>query len=114
MQNSLIANLTTWLHWGCERESSHMLKRKIFHVNASSLVAILLMLLFATLDALTGNPALLRAIWLQLPFYLIFAAVPWVNRLGLANLARWMLALAITAVVAANVWLVHGSWLQLH
>jgi diguanylate cyclase (GGDEF)-like protein len=114
MSNTLIANLVAWLHWGCEREPSHMLKRKIFHVNASALIAICSMLLFAVLDVSTRNPALIRGVELQLPFYLVFLAVPWLNRQGYVELARWVLALSITAAVALVVWLASGTWLNLH
>ncbi len=114
MPNTLIENLVAWLHWGCEHEPSHMLKRKIFHVNASSLIAIGLMLLFAVLYGAMGNPALARSVEFQLPFCLVFLAVPWLNRQGRASLARWMLALSITATVALTIWQVSGTWLYLH
>lgn len=112
--NALMSNLLAWLHWGCDREEAHTLRRKIFNVNAAALIAILAMAFFAAFAVLVNNPGLIKAIQLQIPFYFVFAAVPWLNRQGRAGLARWAVSLAITAAVAANVWLVSGSWLQLH
>lgn len=112
--NALMTNLLAWLRWGCEREEAHTLRRKIFNVNAAALIAILSMAFFAVLDVLARNPGLTRAFLLQIPFYFIFAAVPWLNRQGYAGLARWIVSLSLTAMVAVNVWLANGSWLDLH
>lgn len=112
--NALMTNLLVWLRWGCERVESHTLQRKIFHVNVAALIALVSMAIFAVLDVVVHNPALIRAVQLQLPFYFIIATVPWLNRRGHAAMARWTISLSITAAVAFNVWLVNGSWLQLH
>ncbi len=112
--NSWMTNLSRWLRWGCEQVESHTLQRKIFHVNVTALTALVAMATFTTLDLLTHNPALYKAALLQLPFYLIIAAVPWLNRHGHIGLARWVISLSISGAVAFNIWLVNGSWLQLH
>lgn len=114
MLKQLFSDVMGWLRWGCEDVESHTLRRKIFHVNVAALIAILSMLFFALLDLWADNPALHLAIMLQVPFYFIFAAVPWFNRQGYWGAARWMISLSITAAVALNVWLVNGSWLELH
>lgn len=102
------------MHWGGERVESHSLQRKIFHVNVAAFLAILWMLFFAVLNMLTGNPALIKSNLVQMPFYFFVFAVPWLNRHGHTGLARWVLTLSITAAVASNIWLITGSWLDLH
>lgn len=106
--------LWTWTHWGCDGVESLSIRRKIFHVNVAALIAILSMVLFAVPNALTGNPALIRTDLVQIPFYFLAFAVPRLNRHGHTGMARWLLSLTITALVAASIWAANGSWLDLH
>lgn len=114
MLNSLMQDLWTWTHWGCDGIESHSLRRKIFHVNVAAYIAIFSMALFAVPNALTGNSALIKTELAQIPFYFLILAVPWLNRHGHAGIARWLLSLSVTAAIATDIWVANGSWLDLH
>jgi len=110
----LISRLNNWIHWGCDDASTHTLKRKILHANITALVSIITMAVFAAVNLVIGNPALIEVDLVGIPFYFTAAAVPWLNRRGRAWLASWLMSFSITASVAAIILAVYGSMFGVH
>jgi diguanylate cyclase (GGDEF)-like protein len=110
----LITLLKNCLHWGCDAAANHSLKRKILHANITALITILTMLLFAGINSMIGNPALIESNLLAIPFYFTAAAVPWLNRRGHFTRASWLLSLSLPVSIAVMTWAVYGSRFGLH
>ena len=103
-----------WLRWGSNLSPSFSHRRKILQLNATAVMTFGVLVGFSIAYLASGNPALLRMALFQLPVMVITAAIPWLNRRGQHDLARWGLLLSVTGLIAAGTWLSSGRHLRIH
>lgn len=105
----------TWLRWGVNSQPDWTLKRKIFHTNIGALVALLSLFTYcAALVLFLGSWTTSKIFLAELPFYVLLAMVPWFNRKGLDNLARWTFVFSAMASQVIAVLVAFGSFLNVH
>lgn len=108
----MLSQLNTWIHWGVDSHLDYTTKRKVLFTNIGALVAILSLGFYALLFAFIGNPALINVIYSQLPFYPMLVLVMHLNRKGMHDQARWLLAFAIVVSQIAASFISFGSFLN--
>lgn len=103
-----------WLQAGTDRTISHVQRRKLVQLNAAALLVVVLVVGLGLAYLASGNAALRRAGWNQLPLLAFALAIPALNRRGHVAVARWGLLLGATLTVASATVLSSGSYLELH
>lgn len=103
-----------WLQAGTDRTSGYVQRRKLVQLNAAALLVVVLLAGLGLAYFASGNPALWRAGWNQVPLFAFALAIPALNRRGRVILARWGLLLGATLTVAGATLLSSGSYLELH
>lgn len=103
-----------WLQAGTDRARGHVQRRKLVQLNAAALLVVLVLVGLGLGYLASGNPALRRAGWNQLPLLAFVLAIPALNRRGMVALARWGLLLGATFTVASATVISSGSYLEVH
>lgn len=103
-----------WIRWGSNRSPSFSHRRKILQLNATAAMTLGVLSLFSIAYLVSDNPALGRMALFHVPALAITAAVPWFNRRGWHDLARWALLMTVTALIVAGTWYSSGSHLRIH
>jgi len=111
----MLVALSRWLHWGVNTQPDWTLKRKIFHTNIGALVAWLLLFLYCgALLVFLGSWLTAKIALFELPIFVLLSLVPWFNRKGYDNLARWTFAFSAIASQLIAVFSAFGSYLNAH
>lgn len=103
-----------WLRAGTDRATGYVQRRKLVQLNAAALLVVLSVAGLGLGYLASGNAALHRAGWNQLPLLALALAIPALNRRGWVTLARWGLLLGATVTVASATVISSGSYLELH
>lgn len=103
-----------WLSMGREHATLASQRRKVTQVNVAALMAMAAAALTSLVFWRTGNAALVRGAWLNLPFVLAFSLVWLLNRRGRSFLASWVLFLLVMADILMGIFFVQGTQLFLH
>ena len=111
----MLLGLNSWLRWGVNTQPDWTLKRKIFHTNIGAFIALLSLFLYCSTLLLTLRSWTITRIFIaEIPFCILLAMVPWFNRQGLDNLARWGLAFSAVVSQLIAVFMAFGSYLNVH
>lgn len=103
-----------WLTMGDQHTSQVNLQRKIAQTNLAALMSALTSAAISMAFWLNGNPALVTAAWLNLPFPFLFLLVLHLNHRGQAALACWILFSLLMADVLVGTLFVHSVLLAGH
>ena len=106
--------LMRWLTMGDQHTSQVNLQRKIAQTNLAALMSALTSAAISMAFWLNGNPALVTAAWLNLPFPFLFLLVLHLNHRGQAALACWTLFSLLMADVLVGTLCVHSVLLAGH
>lgn len=107
--------VNTWLRWGVHSQPDWTLKRKVFHTNIGALMALMSLSLYCLgLSVFIGSRSTSQIVVAELPFFVLLAMVPWLNRKGHDNLARWALVFSAMASQLIAVLVAFGSYLNVH
>jgi len=108
-------SLSTILHYGQLESLSNTQNRKIFNVNAASLIAVASVLLYSfNLLIVIGSDAAMVNLLSALPFLLLYLVPLWLNYHYHHKSAKWMISASITASVAVSIWVISGALFDLH
>ena len=107
-------NLPSFLFWGCEDVDSAIEKRKIVNTNAAVPIALVSMTFYGLIYIATGNPALIKSLYCEIPFFVVFSTVPMLNKNGHISLSRWLFCFSLTGSVFAVILFAQGGFLGLH
>lgn len=110
----MLQPVINWLRWGSNLSPSFSHHRKILQLNATAAMTLGVLVVFSVAYLASGNPALRRMALFQVPVMMITAVIPWLNRRGHHDVARWSLLLSVTALITAGTWLSSGSHLRIH
>lgn len=89
-------------------------KRKIFNLNLAAIIAFVSISFYSIVYLLTANTALIKAVWIHIPFTIFFLSVPWICRSGCLTLARWAFCFSLPAVIFSVLFLIEGNYLEMH
>lgn len=103
------------LHYGQLESISNTQNRKILNVNAASLIAIISALLYSfnLLIFIDANTAMINFI-AALPFLVLYLIPIWLNYHYHHKYASWMISASITTSVAFSIWVISGTFFNLH
>lgn len=103
------------LHWGSETQSDPTLRRKILLTNIGALVAALSLLFYLVVTMpVLARPVVVRMVLSEIPIAALLALIPWLNRQGRINAARWLLAGCAIGSQLLVIWLDFGTYLNTH
>jgi GGDEF domain-containing protein len=107
-------SLMRWMAVGDEQAAQVNLQRKIAQTNLAALLAAFASAAISVAFWLNGNPALVTAAWLNLPFPFLYLLVLHLNRRSHSVLACWTLFALLMADVMIGVVFAHGVTLAAH
>lgn len=99
---------------GCDHCHNKIQERKVIQTNVGALITIMLIVSFYVGFLFTNNQGLLLASNVQLPFLILYPIIPFLNRQGLFNLARWLFFLISMTTICVTIFLAHGTILKVH
>jgi len=110
----IVDALQAWMMWGVEQQPNYTLKRKILLTNMVAIAALFGWAFYVALFIAFGVSNLNAAIYAVLPFYLMMALVPWLNRLGKYDFARLVSLSATITSVLIPIWIFFGNAFNSH
>lgn len=110
----MLSGMRKQLEWGCEHATCAADRRKILNANLGALAGTLSVLFYGVIYLATQNAALLKAALVSLPFCALYAAVPWLNRMGHVRWAAWLICYSLIGLVLSIMWVAQGTYLKLH
>ncbi len=96
----MLAKLTRFIATGTGMTTNPALKRKIVHCNVSALIAFWVLLFFLIIYTLSGDEKLLRVVYYELPYLVLYLVPVWLNKLGMHRLANWTLMILLMISMA--------------
>jgi diguanylate cyclase (GGDEF)-like protein len=113
--NKIIKTISKILHYGQLESMSHTQNRKILNVNSASLIAIISALLYSLnlLIFINSDVAMINLIAAS-PFLILYLTPIWLNYHYHHKCASWMISALITASVACSIWVISGTFFNLH
>ena len=111
----IIQAIRTILHYGQLESISNTQNRKILNVNSASLIAIISALLYSfnLLIFIDSDVAMINLIAAS-PFLVLYLVPLWFNYHYHHKYASWTMSASITASVAFSIWVINGSFFNLH
>ncbi|MDD4911193.1 MAG: diguanylate cyclase [Sideroxydans sp.] len=110
----IVKALDDWLNWGVESQPNYTLKRKVLLTNMIAFAALAGWAFFISIFLVLGESYLYPFIYVGIPLYLMMAAVPWMNRKGMPNLARFAGLFAAIVSVLIPIWMFFGRTFSSH
>jgi len=108
----MLAALHKWLYWGVDSQMDYTEKRKVLSTNAAAIFGIFSLLVLNTIFLSVGNKAMFDVVIFHIPFYLLFASIPWLNHKGWSNFTRWFFSFLFLASVLVPILVSFGSFLH--
>jgi signal transduction histidine kinase/CheY-like chemotaxis protein len=114
-QTPVTVTIRKIIHYGQIESLSHTQNRKIFNVNFASLIAVLSVFIYnVNLLIYIGSDVALVNFVASSPFLLLYLVPLWLNYRHHHKMASWMMSLSITASVAFSIWVISGTYFDLH
>jgi signal transduction histidine kinase/CheY-like chemotaxis protein len=107
--------ISNMLQYGQCEVLSHTQNRKIFNVNLATFIAVASTLLYSfhLLVFIGADVAMINFV-ASSPFLILYWVPLWLNTRHQYACASWMISLSITASVALSVWVISGTFFNVH